>query len=60
MRRLVALLALAGAAWWLLRRSRDRQETATIGYADGSSITLEPGAPELEPLLAIGREAVAP
>ncbi|HJU46917.1 MAG TPA: hypothetical protein VJ689_02205 [Gaiellaceae bacterium] len=60
MRRLVLLLGLAGFLWWLLRRDRSPGETATIGYEDGSSVTLEPGAPELERLLAIGREAVGP
>lgn len=58
MRRLAVLAGLAGAVWWLLRRQHGPGETATIGYEDGSSVTLEPGAPELERLLAIGREAV--
>lgn len=57
MRRLGLLAALAGFAWWLLRRKRGPEESATIGYADGSAITLEHGAPELDRLLAIGREA---
>jgi hypothetical protein len=58
MRRLLALAALAGLAWWVLRRRREPRETATIGYEDGSSITFERGAPELERLLDIAREAV--
>jgi hypothetical protein len=59
MRKLVFLLALAGVVRWLLRRNREPEDTATIGYEDGSSLTLETGAPELERLLQIGREAVA-
>ncbi len=58
MRRLAALAVLAGFVWWLLRRQGGPGETATIGYADGSAVTLEPGAPELERLLAIAREAM--
>lgn len=58
MRRLLLLALLAGAVWWLLRRERGAGETATVGYEDGSSVTLEPGAPELEPLLEIARGAV--
>ena len=42
---------------------RDRGEDqggATIGYADGSSVTLEMGSPELDRLLQIAGEATAP
>ena len=61
MRRLVVLAVLAGAAWWFLTRDRgEDQGGATIGYADGSSVTLEMGSPELDRLLQIAGEATAP
>ena len=52
------LALLAAAAWWLVNRGRDDDAGgATIGYADGSSVTLDPGSPELERLLQIAAEA---
>jgi len=60
MRRLLSLAALAGLVWWLLGRRRSSgRETVTIGYADGSSVTLEAGSPLLERLLAIATQATA-
>jgi hypothetical protein len=59
MRKLVAIALIAGLAWWLLgRRSEEDPVSATIGYDDGSSVTLEPGAPELERLLLAAAEVV--
>jgi hypothetical protein len=61
MRRLVVLALLAGAAWWFVNRGRATDEGgATIGYADGSSVALDPGSPELDRLLQIAAEASAP
>ena len=58
MRRLLTLAAIAAAVWWLLgRRSSASSNCATIGYADGSSVTLEDGSPELERLIQIAAEA---
>ena len=58
MRRLVILALIAGAAWWFLTRDRREDEGgATIGYADGSSVTLDVGSPELDRLLSIAAEA---
>jgi hypothetical protein len=60
MRRLVVLAAVAAAAWWLIGRRRGGEEKgATVGYADGSSVTLEPGSPELDRLLQIAAGARA-
>jgi hypothetical protein len=59
MRRLLALAAVAGITWRLLgRRRRAAGARATIGYADGSSLTLAPGAPELERLRQVAEEVV--
>jgi hypothetical protein len=59
MRRL-ALLALIGAlAWWFLgRRGCEPEESATIGYADGSSVTLDGASPELDGLLQFAAGAL--
>jgi hypothetical protein len=59
MRRLLVLAALAGAAYWLLRRRKASAPRASIGYADGSSVTLENGSRELELLVSVGRRALA-
>ena len=61
MRRLFWLALVGGLAWWFVGRRRSEVErSATIGYADGSSVTLDPGSPELDRLLQIAGEAVAP
>lgn len=60
MRRLLSLTAIGAAVWWLLgRRSKPSAGRVTIGYADGSSVTLEAGSPELERLAAIAAGAAA-
>ena len=60
MRRLFSLALIGGLAWWFLgRRRTDGESSATIGYADGSSVTLAPGSPELDRLLRIAAEARA-
>ena len=59
MRKLLALAVIGGIAYWFLNRggSEDGQ-SATIGYADGSAVTLEAGAPELDRLVQIASEAL--
>jgi hypothetical protein len=60
MRRLLSLAAIGAAVWWLLgRRRASSVSRATIGYADGSSVTLEDGSPELERLVRVAAESTA-
>ena len=59
MRRLLVLAFLGGLAWWFVaRRRKEPVRSATIGYADGSSVTLDEGSPELDRLLQIAAEAL--
>lgn len=58
MRRLFWLGLIGALAWLFLGRGRSAPEDGvTIGYRDGSSITLDPGSPELDRLLQIAAEA---
>jgi hypothetical protein len=58
MRKAVFLAVVGGLAWWLLGRRRGAARAGvTIGYTDGSSVTLEPGSPELDRLLQIAAGA---
>ena len=58
MRRLAVLALIGAAAWWFLRRESDTEQGGvTIGYADGSSVTLDLGSPELDRLLEIAAGA---
>ena len=60
MRRLFWLAAAAAVAWWFIGRRRGADDAgATIGYADGSAVTFEPGSAELERLLQIATVARA-
>ena len=60
MRKLFSLAVIAGLVWWFLgRRRTSTHDNVTIGYADGSSITLDAGSPELEQLLQIAAQATA-
>jgi hypothetical protein len=61
MRKLLALALIGGIVYWFLNRGGpDDGERATIGYADGSAVTLEPGAPALDRLVQIASEALVP
>jgi hypothetical protein len=55
------LAGIAAAAWWLITRRRGAEDDsgATIGYADGSSVTFEPGAAEFDRLVQIAEGARA-
>ena len=56
MRRLFSFALIGAIVWWLRGRRRCANvASATIGYADGSSVTLEEGAPELDRLVQAAR-----
>lgn len=57
------LLLLGGLAYVVHRLLRGRRTPATrvsIGFADGSAVTLEPGAPGFDALVSAAREALLP
>lgn len=59
MRRLLALLVLVGGpVLYLSRRREERRERVHLYYDDGSTVTLERGAPAAEGLLASARRAL--
>jgi len=61
MRKLLALAIIGGVVYWFLNRGEaDSGQSVTIGYADGSAVTLEPGAPELDRIVQIAAEALRP
>ena len=62
LRRLVALAAVAGPALalWARRRRGSPAERVTLGYADGSAVTLAAGSPGAERLLALAHGLVDP
>lgn len=53
--RLALAIALAVWAWRFFVRSRGPHERATVAFADGSDVVLEPGSPEFERLAAVAR-----
>ena len=55
---LVVLAALGGVLVALRLRRDRRREWVTVGYEDGSSVTVEAGALEADRLLEIARTAV--
>jgi hypothetical protein len=57
-RLLLLLLLVAGPVLYLSRRRDERRERVHLYYDDGSTITLERGAPEAEQLLAVARSAL--
>jgi hypothetical protein len=57
MRRLLVLAALAGLAA-LIHRRRASAERITIGYEDGSSLTLDGRSDDGERLLELARPAL--
>ena len=56
--RLVLVAALAVWAWRRLLRRRGSSERATVAFADGSALVLEPGSGEFERLAAPARAAL--
>lgn len=63
MRKLVRLAVLVGLAIWAWRRftgPSGPRERASVSYADGSSVVLEPGSAPFERLASIARTALRP
>jgi len=56
--RLALLVALAIWAWRRFLGRGEPSERASVSYADGSALVLEPGSPGFERLAAIGRSAL--
>ena len=55
----LALLALAGAAAWLLLRRRSEDERrVVVAWQDGSELELRAGSAERERLVSIAAEVV--
>jgi len=60
-RRLVRVAVLVGLAVWAWRFFLGRKEPlerATVAYADGSALVVEPGSPGFERLAAAARTAL--
>ena len=57
MRKLLVAL-LVGLAAWRLTRRRSTTDRVTVGWPDGSSITLSGDAPERDGLLAIAADVM--
>ena len=61
MRRLFRIAFLVGLgiwAWRFLAGEREPPERASVSYADGSAIVLEPGSPGFERLASVARAAI--
>jgi prepilin-type processing-associated H-X9-DG protein len=56
--RLALVVGLAIWAWRYFVRSREPQERATVAFADGSAVVLEPGSAEFERLASVTRSAL--
>ena len=63
MKKLVRLAVLVGLAIWAWRRyvgPPGPRERASVSYADGSSVVLEPGSAAFERLASVARTALRP
>lgn len=61
MTKILRLALVVGAAIWAWRHfvgSREPHERASVSFADGSAIVLEPGSPEFVRLASIARAAL--
>ena len=59
-RKLLVLVGLTLVARRLLQRRVAPADRVSLGFADGSAVTLEPGAPGFAPVLDAAREALLP
>jgi hypothetical protein len=58
--RLVVVVALAVWAWRYLVQARGPHERASVSYADGSEVVLEPGSAEFERVASVARSVLVP
>lgn len=61
MRRLLRLAVVVGLAVWAWRylvQAREPHERASVSFADGSSLVLDPGSAQFERLASIARSAL--
>ena len=58
MRRTLVLLAAAGGSFLYAARRRRGRERVQLHFDDGSTVTLEQGAPAADELLALARGVV--
>ena len=56
--RLALAVGLAIWAWRFFVRGRGPHERASVAYADGSDVVLDPDSPEFDRLAAIARSAL--
>jgi hypothetical protein len=56
--RLALAVGLATWAWRYLVRGRGRHERASVAYADGSDVVLDPDSPEFDRLATIARSVL--
>ena len=57
-RSVVLAVAAAAGAFVVVRRRRAREEYVGLYYADGTSVSLENGAPEGDRMLQLARDAL--
>jgi len=57
--RLVVVAALAVWAWRYLFGGRRSAERATVAFADGSGVALEPGSAEFDRLASVARAVLS-
>lgn len=56
--RLAVVVALGVWAWRRFLGRSEHSERASVSYADGSALVLEPGSPEFERLAAVARSTL--
>ena len=58
MRKLLGLAVLVGGPLYLRRRRDAGRERVRLHFDDGSTVTLDDGSPDAQPLLALARRGL--